>query len=204
MADDPMCGAVLDRAEIGHIDHDGDHVCTLGPDHPHIRNHVCHCGYVWPKVDTTTTPRATEPTATQLYNAVKALRAANGHRVLTIPEINSVLVARDEWVAGVAAGPNAEYEALRAAERGFIVAPWTDRQVEALNTWQRERPVHPFTCGKRDDHESEGVLTATREGWVCEEPDCDYAQDWAHDFMAMTAGVAAGSQATPDQEDDLD
>lgn len=107
MADDPTCGAVLDRAEIGYIDHDGDHVCTLGPEHPHIRNHVCHCGYVWPRVNSPTTTRATAPTATQLYNAVKALRAANGYRVLTIPEINSVLVARDEYAAGVAAGPQA-------------------------------------------------------------------------------------------------
>ena len=101
MADDPTCGAVLDRAEIGYIDHDGDHVCTLGPEHPHIRNHVCHCGYVWPRVNSPTTTRATAPTATQLYNAVKELRAAaNGHRVLTIPEINSVLVARAEYAAG--------------------------------------------------------------------------------------------------------
>lgn len=66
----------------------------------------------------------------------------------------------------------------------YVRAPFTVRQVAALNDWQASGRFHPFTCGKRDDHQSEGVLVATREGWVCEEPGCDYTQDWAHDFMA--------------------
>lgn len=62
-----------------------------------------------------------------------------------------------------------------------VRAPFTPDQVAALNRWQTTRPVHPFTCGNRDDHEGEGILTATPDGWTC--PECDYAQDWAHDFM---------------------
>lgn len=63
-----------------------------------------------------------------------------------------------------------------------IFAPFTPEQVEGLNRFQTEAPMHPFTCRNRGDHESEGVLTATVEGWVCGE--CDYTQNWAHRFMA--------------------
>lgn len=49
-----------------------------------------------------------EPTATHLYNAVKATRAAGGHRVLTIPEINAVLNARSEHLAQQADAPSSE------------------------------------------------------------------------------------------------
>jgi len=45
--------------------------------------------------------------------------------------------------------------------------------------------MHPFTCGKRDDHPvvagDKGVLVPTIYGWIC--PFCDYTQDWAHPFM---------------------
>jgi hypothetical protein len=71
---------------------------------------------------------------------------------------------------------------------------WTEDQVANLNRWQQRAPMHPFTCGLRDqpghkeyaqaenlrDH---GLLVATPEGWVCPTPGCEYTQDWAHDFM---------------------
>lgn len=67
-----------------------------------------------------------------------------------------------------------------------IKAPFTQIQVDALNRWQTLGSVHPFTCGgNRMDAkhlDGEGVLIATREGWIC--PFCTYRQDWAHDFMA--------------------
>lgn len=75
-----------------------------------------------------------------------------------------------------------------------IIAPWSDAVVAALNRWQRDPHVHPFTCGndRADaDHvafEAEhserdlGVLVAHPDGWHC--PVCDYRQDWAHTFMA--------------------
>lgn len=73
-------------------------------------------------------------------------------------------------------------------KREIVKAPWTDMQVERLRDWQRSGFVHPYTCGKR--HRSThvwsdwgmdyGVLIPTRKGWVCS--DCDYTQDWAHDF----------------------
>mgnify|MGYP001241801252 CR=1 FL=1 len=71
---------------------------------------------------------------------------------------------------------------------GIITAPFTEAQVTRLNEWQKNKKVHPFTCGQcrdadpefplRDQHE----LVATEDGWIC--PTCDYTQDWAHDFMA--------------------
>jgi hypothetical protein len=73
-----------------------------------------------------------------------------------------------------------------------ITSPFTPPQVEALNRWQRTDWVHAFTCADRNtpahhayakahgqgDH---GILTATRDGWVC--PVCGYRQNWAHGFM---------------------
>lgn len=64
-------------------------------------------------------------------------------------------------------------------------APWTAEQVEALNRYQTEGWMHPFTCGNpartNDNHPHGGNLVATQSGWICE--DCDYTQDWAHEFM---------------------
>lgn len=68
-----------------------------------------------------------------------------------------------------------------------IVKPFTFEQVLALGRWQNAPNVHPFTCGKRDDHPElngdKGVLVPTVDGWICQF--CDYRQDWAHDFMAQ-------------------
>ncbi|MFD5508987.1 hypothetical protein ACFWIB_14590 [Streptomyces sp. NPDC127051] len=62
-------------------------------------------------------------------------------------------------------------------------APWTAEQIDALNRFQTEGGMHPFTCGR--DHETHRVLVATYLGWICLEPTCDYTQDWAHPFMAQ-------------------
>jgi len=57
-----------------------------------------------------------------------------------------------------------------------IHAPFTPEQVRHLNEFQNAESVHPFTCKC-------GVnLVATEAGWICNE--CEYTQDWAHDFMA--------------------
>jgi hypothetical protein len=81
---------------------------------------------------------------------------------------------------------------------GRIMAPFTGEQVSALNQWQRDPRVHPFTCARdRMDemhrayadalgHHDSGILRATREGWLC--PVCGYRQDWAHRFMAEAGG----------------
>lgn len=71
-------------------------------------------------------------------------------------------------------------------DRQLVKAPWTPAQVEALNKFQQERWMHPFTCGSgnRTDEkhtDGEGILVATENGWIC--PFCDYTQDWAHPFM---------------------
>lgn len=60
-------------------------------------------------------------------------------------------------------------------------APWTDEQVKALNKYQKERFMHPFTCP--NDHDNR-ELVATNNGWICKY--CDYRQDWCHDWMADT------------------
>lgn len=71
-----------------------------------------------------------------------------------------------------------------------INAPWTMEQVAALQAYQDAGYVHPFTCGKRDDHPDiggdRGVLTPTIGGWICQF--CDYTQDWAHAFMFSKLG----------------
>jgi hypothetical protein len=63
-------------------------------------------------------------------------------------------------------------------------APFTPEQVEALNRWQRQGYMHPFTCpGDRTDCWDNSDLIATEAGWVCA---CGrYTQDWAHDFMVI-------------------
>jgi hypothetical protein len=65
--------------------------------------------------------------------------------------------------------------------------PWSEDEVERLNEYQRCGWVHPFTCPNRDDgkHRDEGVLVAAVEGWYC--PDCDYTQNWCHEFMLRGA-----------------
>ncbi len=60
-----------------------------------------------------------------------------------------------------------------------ITPPWTAKQTQGLNRWQRCSWVHPFVCG--NDHPGDRVLIAGADGWFC--PTCDYRQDWAHEFM---------------------
>lgn len=77
---------------------------------------------------------------------------------------------------------------------GTIHAPFTEAEVHALNAWQKGPNTHPFTCPHRHkekqgryvhrwraDMTERGALRATVQGWIC--LDCDYTQDWAHDFM---------------------
>lgn len=69
--------------------------------------------------------------------------------------------------------------------RRIVDAPFTPVQVFRLRIWQETPWVHPFTCANRGDgkHRTDtGVLVPTGDGWIC--PDCDYTQNWAHDFMA--------------------
>ena len=57
-------------------------------------------------------------------------------------------------------------------------APWTDEQIELLQSWQDSEVVHPYTCGNCDPPlRDEEPLVPTPQGWVC--PHCDYTQDWA-------------------------
>lgn len=81
-------------------------------------------------------------------------------------------------------------------------APWTVEQVNALNAFQRDGQVHPFTCANRDRddvyrgfHEAAvvvyalndvGQLIATTAGWACYA--CDYTQDWAYTHMIERNG----------------
>lgn len=66
---------------------------------------------------------------------------------------------------------------------------FTSDEVLSLNNWQKNMPVHPFTCCgpseiaecERNKGISEGELVATETGWIC--PCGKYTQNWAHDFM---------------------
>lgn len=70
-----------------------------------------------------------------------------------------------------------------------IKAPFTKEQVKALNEWQQDGGVHPFTCStpenapecERANGVGDGDLRATKHGWIC--PCGKFTQDWAHDFM---------------------
>lgn len=67
-----------------------------------------------------------------------------------------------------------------------IRAPWAPEQVAALNRFQAEGGMHPFTCGG-DHAPGSPALIAYTDGWRCSQPygeSCDYRQDWAHAFMA--------------------
>ena len=74
----------------------------------------------------------------------------------------------------------------------MLKSPWTKEQVDALNDYQHNGWIHPFTCGGDrcdEDHvayadahgEDCGLLIATEAGWYC--PACNYKQDWCHEFM---------------------
>lgn len=63
----------------------------------------------------------------------------------------------------------------------MIKAPFTAEQVDALNRFQHNNCVHPFTCG--NDHEGNRDLVAAQKGWIC--CHCDYTQDWAHAIMTV-------------------
>ena len=67
-----------------------------------------------------------------------------------------------------------------------IRPPWTSEQARALNRFQTEGGMHPFTCGG-DHAPGAPILVAREDGWHCSDPyreGCDYRQDWAHAFMA--------------------
>jgi hypothetical protein len=65
-----------------------------------------------------------------------------------------------------------------------ITAPFTQEQIVYLNQFQVAGVMHPFTCR---DH-IEVSLVATESGWICP-TECDYTQNWAHDFMADGSAV---------------
>lgn len=63
-----------------------------------------------------------------------------------------------------------------------ITAPFTRDQIKALNRYQREGLMHPFTCVR--DHDEHVLLVAGPNGWWCPVQTCTYTQEWAHGFMA--------------------
>lgn len=65
-----------------------------------------------------------------------------------------------------------------------VKTPWTQEQIDALNRFQQEGGMHPYTCGQREGHVGDDVLVATAQGWVCPHEGCDYTQGWAHGFSA--------------------
>ena len=72
----------------------------------------------------------------------------------------------------------------------MIRAPFSPKQVQCLNAFQRSGVFHPFTCG--NPHGGERVLIARVPGWQCPARDCDYRQGWAYDFMADETWLRSG------------
>jgi hypothetical protein len=52
----------------------------------------------------------------------------------------------------------------------FIIAPWTDEQVELINLFQERGKFHPYTCSGSGGPHSDVNLIATNDGWLC--PEC--------------------------------
>lgn len=80
-----------------------------------------------------------------------------------------------------------EVKAVFDAVPHVLHAPFTPEQVQSLNDFQNEAPLHPFTCNgghlpKEHVHDHEVVLIAHEDGWHC--PECDYVQDWCWPFQA--------------------
>ena len=76
----------------------------------------------------------------------------------------------------------------------IVKTPWTEEQVKALNEYQNNGWMHPYTCGNnRSDKKHKayqekhggdfGQLVATVDGWVC--PVCGYKQDWFNSFSLL-------------------
>lgn len=84
-----------------------------------------------------------------------------------------------------------EMEDKEVDARAFLLktlhAPWTEEQVDALNRYQTEGCMHPFT-GEAGPGGEERVLIATKEGWT-ETPGGPVVQTWAWRWMA---GVPEG------------
>lgn len=55
-------------------------------------------------------------------------------------------------------------------------APWDQSTIDRLNKYQADGQFHPYTCGNNSQH----VLQATPNGWICPVEGCGYVQDWAH------------------------
>jgi hypothetical protein len=63
-----------------------------------------------------------------------------------------------------------------------IHAPFTPEQVQALNDYQFDGVMHPYTCG--GEHRTHVRLIARRDGWHCPVDTCSYRQFWALAFTA--------------------
>ncbi len=88
-------------------------------------------------------------------------------------------VWRDEWLTAEN-GLRYQVENFERADGPrYIWAPWPEHLVAGLNDAQQSGLTHPYTCPNRSDGHvwtsDLGVLTATRDGWVC--PSCTYRQD---------------------------
>ncbi len=54
-----------------------------------------------------------------------------------------------------------------------IYVPWTEKQIDALEKYQENQYVHPYTCLCGYS------LVPTVDGWECEE--CSYTQEWFYE-----------------------
>jgi hypothetical protein len=57
-------------------------------------------------------------------------------------------------------------------------APFTDSQIESINSFQKREIFHPLTCGYCRENLEAGI-----EGLYC--PVCIYTQDWVPDFILL-------------------
>lgn len=99
------------------------------------------------------------------------------------------------WTAGGRAGGERRIangdEPMSESKPDRWVAPWTDEQVATLNALQDDPQFHSYTCpgdNHRECRTHGRMLSATRDGWVC---NCgSYKQRWAHAVVSPLTEAA--------------
>lgn len=80
-------------------------------------------------------------------------------------------------------------------ENEYVIPPWNEATVKALNDYQECGMFHPYTCSCTteyfiDNNKASGSYTsstsliATTDGWVC--PKCGHTQSWV---FSGTVGI---------------
>ena len=68
----------------------------------------------------------------------------------------------------------------------LIHAPFTTEEAQNINRFNNSGAMHPFTCAREHLTQGLSLVAVAGQGWVCPSARCDYTQDWAYGFMALS------------------